>query len=119
MILPHDIHFQILTILVLYRMCPTPIQIISGTLFFPEVLRRGFLTQFQDMAPAIQERSREVYARWARRNLRFLRSPILVWLNNEVLLVYPWLWPLWIGPDIAIQHRCTRAAMDNYWRDRT
>ena len=107
----------ILTILLVYRFVPPFAESVSGLLMVPEALRRGFLAA--DSAILIdqsQTRFSEVWPVWCRFRLPILRLRTLAWIDAEVLRVWPWLWPLWLGPKIVIQRRIFRKTMDRWWR---
>lgn len=106
----------LLAILLVYRILPHAIETLSALSMAREVIQRGFLAEGQEVIAKSQERFSEVWPAWCHFQLPFLKLAVLVWIDNEVLKVWPWLWPIWLGPKIAVQKRVFRKTMDFWWR---
>lgn len=99
-----------------YRLVPYLVESVAGMLFVPEAVRRGFIANGQALIAESQIRFTEVWPRWVSQNVRTIRVPALVWVDAHVLLVWPWLWPIWLGPKLGVQHRVFHKMMDHWWR---
>ena len=105
---------------VVYRLLPFGIETVAAVLALVESLRRGIVPgEMDELVAQSRERSSELWGRFCSRHWStLLHSPILIFVNDEILRVWPWFWPMWIGPKIAMNRRIWTRTLDRRWRVR-
>lgn len=107
--------WKLVFLVLLYRSAPHVVALASGLFAGSEAIRRG-VTLDAEIIEESEERFGDIWPRWCAMNFPWTKSPITLFIDNEVVRVWPWAWPMWIGAKIAIQKRIWTEAMDRQWR---